>query len=353
MAEKKKRSKKKNWLEGLNPEMFYKLINSDKLYGYREFCRILEIPIAPSGSTSQSRQLDMINMLCEYEKEGSKFKFIRVRNEQDIEVFQKQLGYTQLFKYSLMQAFSCEEFQKNIQDGILFITMPKLMEMCGLVNKNFGIFRNASEHKKWVISMVHRDEFGKGVDSYNNLKRFVDVAYDVIKPIIRDSLKSMDNEHSITINKGYVLYKELDDGVSLRKRVLKGIGEGEDVFKICGDVLSEFNIEKMNDLYFGNAEKIQQYYDRCNELCKERIGYDGFYDCYAISINPQRIEYMLNVNYTQALNNAAKEKLDETKLLEEIGNKFKRNLIGATADINTTYDFNQDYQLATQKRAGN
>ena len=351
--EKKKRSKKKNWLEGLNPEMFYKLINSDKLYGYREFCRILGIPIAPSGSNSQFRQLDMINMLCEYEKEGNKFKFIRVRNEQDIEVFQKQLGYTQLFKYSLMQAFSCEEFQKNVQDGMLFITMPKLMEMCGLVNKNFGIFRNASEHKKWVISMVHRDEFGKGADSYNNLKRFVDVAYDVIKPIVRDSLKSMDNEHSITINKGYILYKELNNGVSLKKRVLKGIDDGEVVFKICGDVLSEFNIEKMNDLYFGNAEKIQQYYDRCNELCKERIGYDGFYDCYAISINPQRIEYMLNVNYTQALNNAAKEKLDETKLLEEIGNKFKRNLIGATADINTTYDFNQDYQLATQKRAGN
>lgn len=353
MTEKKKKNKKKNWLEGLNPEMFYKLINSDKLYGYREFCRILGIPIAGSGTNSQSRQLDMINMLCEYEKEGSKFKFIRVRNEQDIEVFQKQLGYTQLFKYSLMQAFSQEEFQKNIQEGILFITMPKLMEMCGLVNKNFGIFRNASEHKKWVISMVHKDEFGRGADNYNNLKRFVDVAYDVIKPIVRDSLKSMDNEHSITINKGYVLYKKLDDGVSLRKRVLKGVGEGEEVFKICGDVLSEFNIDKMNDLYFGNAEKIQQYYDRCNELCKERIGYDGFYDCYAISINPQRIEYMLNVNYTQALNNATKEKLDETKLLEEIGNKFKRNLIGATADINTTYDFNQDYQLATQERAGN
>ena len=62
MTEKKKKSKKKNWLDGLNPEGFYKLINSDKLYGYREFCRILGIPIAPSGSNSQSRQLDMINI---------------------------------------------------------------------------------------------------------------------------------------------------------------------------------------------------------------------------------------------------------------------------------------------------
>lgn len=353
MAEKNKGKKKKNWLEGLNPEAFYKLINSDKLYGYREFCRILNIPIAGSGTNSQSRQLDMINMLCEYEKEGSKFKFIRVRNEQDIEVFQEQLAYTQLFKYSLTQAFSQEEFQKNIQDGMLFITMPKLMEMCGMVNKNFGIFRNASEHKKWVISMVHKDEFGRGVDNYNNLKRFVDVAYDVIKPIVRNALKSMDNEHSITIHKGYILYKELENGVSLRKRVLKGVGEGEEVFKICGDVLSEFNIEKMNDLHFGNAEKIQQFYDRCNELCKERLGYDGFYDCYAININPKRIEYMLNVNYAQALNSRTIEKLDESKLLEEIGNKFKRNMISATTDINTPYDFDQDYKSATQKRAGN
>lgn len=350
MTEKNK--KRKNWLEGLKPEAFYKLINSDKLYGYREFCRILNIPIAGSGTNSQSRQLEMINMLCEYEKEGSKFKFIRVRNEQDIEVFQEQLSYIQLFKYSLTQAFSQEEFQKNIQDDMLFITMPKLMEMCGMVNKNFGIFRNASEHKKWIISMVHKNEFGRGVDNYNNLKRFVDVAYDVIKPIVRDALKSMDNEHSITINKGYVLYKELDNGVSLKKRVLKGINEGEEVFKICGDVLSEFNIKKMNDLYFGNTEKIQQFYDRCNELCKERLGYDGFYDCYAININPKRIEYMLNVDYTQVLNNKAKEKLNETKLLEEIANKFKKNMISATTDINTHYDFDQDYKIATQKRAG-
>jgi hypothetical protein len=349
MTDKKKRSKQKNWLEGLNPDAFYRLINSNRLYGYREFCRVLEIPIASSGSNSQLKQLNMINMLCEYEKEGSKFKFIRVRNEQDIEVFQEQLAYTQLFKYSLMRAFSQEDFQKNIQDGMLFITMPKLMEMCGMVNRNFGIFRNASEHKKWVISMVHKNEFGKGIDSYNNLKHFVDVAYDVIKPIIRNALKSMDNEHSITIHKGYVLYKELDNGVSLKKRVIKGVGEGEEVFKICGDVLSELNIEKMNDLYFGNPEKIQQFYGRCNELCKERLGYDGFYDCYAINTNPKRIEYLLNVNYAQALNDKVKEKLDEHRLLEEIGNKFKKNLISATTDINTTYDFNQDYEIATQK----
>ena len=62
---------------------------------------------------------------------------------------------------------------------------------------------------------------------------------------------------------------------------------------------------------------------------------------------------MLNVNYSQALNNRAKEKLDESKFLEEIGNRFKRNIISATTDINTEYDFDQDYKTATQERAGN
>lgn len=353
MAEKKKKSKKKDWLEGLKPEAFYKLINSDKLYGYREFCRILGIPIAPSGSTSQFRQLDMINMLCEYEKENSKFRFIRMRDERDIEVFQHQATYTHLIKCSLAKALLNEETQGKFINGILYITMPKLMEMCGMVNKNFNEIRNASNFKTWTIAMMHRDEFGKHGQGSDQLKRFVNVSYDVIKPLMRDAIKSMDNEFSLSVQRAYVAYIKKDDGHIINKHFLITSDEGKALFEICGNVLTEMDIENMRDLHFSNQHKIEQYYNRCNELCGEQLGYDGFYECYAIVLNQNRMEYMLKTSYSKALNLKVQDRLYEAKQFEELGNKFKRNLINATIALDTTYDFDQDYKSATQERAGN
>ena len=353
MAEKKKRSKKKDWLEGLKPEAFYKLINSDKLYGYREFCRILGIPIAPSGSTSQIRQLDMINMLCEYEKENSKFRFVRMRDERDIELFRCNTSYSYLIKCALAQTLLTSNYADKLVDGALFLTMPKMMEICGMVNENFNIARNANEYKRHIIALSHPDDFGKFFNNYTNLNYFIETAYGIIKSIMREALKSMDNERSLTIQRGYILYKSNDNGGTSVKRVLSFSPDGEEIERICGDVLTEMKIKRMNDLYYCDKKTSQRFYNRCNELCRERLEYDGFYNCYAMQVNERRMEYMLKTDYCKALNYRTQDRLYKAKQFDELGEKFKHNLITAMISLTTTYDFDQDYKSATKERAGN
>lgn len=353
MAEKKKKSKKKDWLEGLKPEAFYKLINSDKLYGYREFCRALGIPIAPSGSTSQLRQLDMINMLCEYEKENSKFRFVRMRDERDVELFRCKPSYSYLIKCSLAQVLLTSDYSDKLVDGALFLTMPKMMEICGMVNENFNIARRANEYKRHIIALSHPDDFGKLFNNYANLNYFIDTSYSIIKAIMRDALKAMDNERSLTIQRGYILYKSNGENSQLIKKVLSFSPDGEEIERICGEVLTEMGIKRMNDLYYSDKKTSQQFYNRCNELCQQRLGYDGFYNCYAMQVNERRMEYMLRTDYCKALNYRTQDRLYNAKQFDEIGERFKNNLIMAMINLSTPYDFDQDYKIATQERAGN
>lgn len=354
MAEKKKRGKKRDWLEGLNPDAFYKLINSDKLYGYREFCRILGIPIVASGTNSQLKQLDMINMLCEYEKENSKFRFIRMRDASDIDLFVRGSSYAYLIKCSLAQYLLSDNYSADkFVDGALFLTMSKLMEICGMVNKNFNIARIAPPYKKYLIASSHTDDFGtQAGNAYANLNYFLEASYSIIKAIVRDAIKSMDNERSITIQRGYVLYKEYEDRANVIEKVLAFSPEGREIERICGDVLTELKIKRVNDLYYRNKKTTQQFYSRCNELCRERLGYDGFYNCYALQINERRMEYMLGTSYCRALNYRVQERICNATQLNILGNKFKDNLTDAVISLNTSYDFAQDYQSAKQEKAG-
>lgn len=352
MAEKKKRGKNKNWLQGLRPNGFRELIGSKKLYRYKEVCETLGIPVLGSGTNSQIKQLDMLNMLCEYEKEKGKFRFIRIRSVEDIEVFQHQMTYTKLIKYSLAQALLKPETQERMNDGILFVPMSGIMKMCGMINENFNEIRNASDHKVLTIAMMHYEDFGKHGEAATQLKRFVRASYDVIKPLVRDAIKSMDNEMAIMVQRAYVVYKTTSDGHRITKNVLAMSDEGYELFKICGDVLTELDISNARDLYFTNRDKLDEYYRRCNELCRERLGYDEFRDCYAINLNEKRLEHMLDVKYAKALNLKVQDKLSDTKQFDELGTKFKENLINATISLDTSYDFKEDYRIAQEMRAG-
>ena len=120
------RGKDKSRIETLNIKNLYKLINDDRLYGYREFCRILEIPILNAGSASQQKQLRELNMICEYEKDGNKYRFIKIRSEDELVFYNERAIYAPLIKYIISEKFLTNECKDMMIDGILYITMSKL-----------------------------------------------------------------------------------------------------------------------------------------------------------------------------------------------------------------------------------
>lgn len=339
MSNKGKGSKSKSHIESLNINGLYNLINSDKLYGYREFCRILEIPILSSGSASQDKQLKELSMICEYEKENRKYHFIRMRTEDEIMLYNERAIYSPLIEYIISEKFCSEQCSDKMVDGILFLSMPQLLVWTGMVNENFNEIRTGDQayETRMAVHFINRGKFNTG-----DLKMFVNVSYkDILKPIMRDALKSLDNKKSITIQKGFKLFVKNIDGHILYKPVTATSSIGKEILHICAEVFTELGIKNTRELYTNKRNLSRSYYERCNEICSERLGYDGFYDCYAIIVDKSRTRYNMNVLQNE-LNKRIRDRIRNAKQLNSLSVKSKENMIDAVIALNTQYDFKDD-----------
>lgn len=337
-------------LNGLNWDKLEELIQTDKLYGYREFCRLLDLQIMSSGSGSQLRQLNELSLICEYEKINSKYRFIRMRNEDEIMLYKERSIYTPLIEYCLSEKFLELQHQNdiNFQDGILYFSMSTLMSWCGIVHENYQFLRQGYNkfEKKTAVCLKH------GFDM-QELSKFLTISYDkVLKPMIRTALKSMDNKKSIVIHKGFKIYVHTDDK-TIYKNILATSETGRQLEDIIANVYTEFGIKKIQELFFISVDKRNEIYDRCNELCKQKLGYDGFYDCYAIVINEYRTRY--NLKYLRKeLNERVQRKLLDTKILNEINYSSREDFITTMVALDSKANFEADleeyykYKLITE-----
>lgn len=343
MSKTGKGSKSESHLEDLNKDKLNELIESNQLYGYREFCRILGIKILPSGSTSQFKQLKELSMICEYEKQNRKYDFIRMRTKDEIILYNERAIYSPLIEYIVSEKFCTTECREKMEDGILYLSMPELLTWTGMVNENYNIMRREFRNYQTRLA-VHfiNHQYGGNMLNVGDMKTFLNVSYqDILKPIMRDALKSMDNRKSITIQRGYKLFKEDDKGWVTYKNVLATSDEGKEILHICSDVFSELGIKKVQELYGSKRNLSPVYYDRCNELCAERMGYDGFYDCYAIIVDQIRTAHNMDI-LLEELNKRIRERIRSSKHLNALSVNSKETMIDSVIDLKTEYNFKND-----------
>lgn len=328
-------------LEGLDWDALQKLVKTDKLYGYREFCRILNLKILGSGSSSQLKQLNELSMICEYEKVNSKYRFLRMRSSDEITLYKERSVFTPLIEYCLSEKFL--NMKKNndlhIQNGILFFSMSNLLLWCGMVHENYQFMRQGDNKfdKKLAICIKHGFNLSE-------LSKFLTVSYDnILKPIVRNALKSMDNKKSITIQKGFKVYRYVDNGRKVIKNVLATSSLGQQLEHIIADVYTEFRITNTQELFFMSNEQRQQLYDRCNFLCSSELGYDGFYDCYAIIINEYRTRYNISV-LKKELNKRTQRRILDSKFLDDIHTKSRKDFVATMIALDSNVNFRNDLE---------
>lgn len=330
------------YLKDLDMEKLRYLTTTDHFYGYREFCREISIPIKSSGSNAQIKQLGELSNICEYEKVQSKYHFIRMRTEDEIKLYKDRTKFTPLIEYCLGQKF-LDLIHSNTQyhdKNMLFLSMGSMLIWCGMVHDNFMYLQNSNGYQMYerrrVISKKH-------AWNLQDLNYFLNSSYNqVLKPIIRTALKTMDNKKSIVIHRGYKLL-ENTNGFIKYTNILNTSPQGREIERIVANVYTEFKIKNVQSTFFLPREIQNQINDRCNEICQKELGYDGFFNCYALFINEERLTYNLK-EVKDALNQNTQNRLMTAKQLDKLTNATKKEFIDTMIDVNTTENFRQDFE---------
>lgn len=340
---------KEKLLKGIKFEELQKLTKTKELLTYPKLCEKIGITNFPSNSTKRIKQLTELGMVCEYEKKNRKYQIIYLRSESEIWLYQKREHFISLFEYCISEKF-LQKYQNdnlNIENQILFFTIPTLLEWCGIIHPNYLNLKKYKGNKKDTVGIC----FKYGIEP-DYLTDFMNISYQsVLKPLIRTALKSLDNKHAIVIHKGFKIYTYTKNKV-IYKNILGTSELGQQLEHIIAQGYTKYNIKKSQDLFFAGEAMCHDFYDWCNKQCKKQLGYDGFFDCYAIVINPERAKATLQQLQTE-LNHHIQQRFLDSVTMKVIPQRQRNALIQLLVDLESDIDVlseieeYQKYKLAT------
>lgn len=317
-----------NSLQTLDYSALKQMISKKKEITYAGLCKLLNIP--QLSGNSKIKQLNQLDSICEYEKRGTKYLFLKMRSMEEMNLYNNRSIYVPYIEYIISQLF----YKEGKKDNIIFFNTMELLFWCNMVNQNYKEVKSSNDFSKIAVCVMNNFNLAE-------LNFFIDNTYEkILKPIVRSALKSMDNKKSITINKGYKLYSR-SDGWTKYKEVLSTSYEGKVLSQIEADCYTELGIKSTTELMFNKKNLKAKYRALANEKCKDLLGYDGFYNCYAMVVNTQRIQYNIT-ELKKELNQKIKNRVLTAKSLDTLTNVNRKIFIDAMIDEKTEYDFKTD-----------
>lgn len=181
-------------LEGINIEVLKELSETHEELNYSKLCEKLNIK--KYGGNAKKEQLKDLEALCSYRVESKPTRYI-IEEYYDgaLEILDRMKG--RFVPY--VEAILCSYLS---QEETIYLTTRQLAEIAKLANVNFFI----------ALPYQNRRRIGKAMQYDEvNFTAFIDRTYDsVIRPIIRNTLASMQRRNIININSAY-RYKKAGD----------------------------------------------------------------------------------------------------------------------------------------------
>ena len=244
-------------LEGINIEVLKELSETHEELNYSKLCEKLNIK--KYGGNAKKEQLKDLEALCSYRVESKPTRYI-IEEYYDgaLEILDRMRG--RFVPY--VEAILCSYLS---QEETIYLTTRQLAEIAKLANVNFFI----------ALPYQNRRRIGKAMQYDEvNFTAFIDRTYDsVIRPIIRNTLASMQRRNIININSAY-RYKKAED----------------EVFRYCSsdsdlgrDLLSIENMVK-DEIGCGGQDFLTRYqwaefYRVADIRAKELLGIETFCRC--------------------------------------------------------------------------
>lgn len=282
---------------------------------YKQLCNNLGLKYTTGNS--KNSQLKELYSYCDYQKNGTRYIITKIFDEP------KQIKDARMTTAPKIELILMSELSQI--KGSLFATNKELLRLCYIINNNYYDVLSNKDKNSIILSEKYNFD-----DSFF---KYIDRAYDILKPTLISALNSMSKRKEINISTGYRIKRK--DGSILCVSVSPNDDIGKKIFEIQGDALVELNMRSFNDFYSDkNPHKIRlkEYYDLCNDKLKQecqnneywiRNGWTdfvSFYQCYAITLNHNKIKYDLEkeLKAKSDLNEMIKDKLHTTKRLQDM-----------------------------------
>ena len=280
-------------LENINIDELKKLAETHEPLNYSKLCERLNIK--KYTSNSKTAQLKDLEALCSYRVESRPTRYI-IEEYYDgaLEILDRMRG--RFVPY--VEAILCSYLA---QEETIYLTTRQLAEIAKLANVNFFI----------ALPYQNRRRIGKAMQ-YNeaDFGLFIDRTYDsVIRPIIRNTLTSMQRRNIININSAYRYKKAEDEG-----------------FRYCSsdsdlgrDLLSIENMVK-DEIGCGGQDFLTRYqwaefYRMADIRAKELLGIETFCRCKQI-VSTKAIATKNLHDIALRLNNNVIDRINELPTLQ-------------------------------------
>ena len=322
-------------LTGLNKNNLTSLVDSGESLSYKDLCKRLNIEYIAMGGSKNS-QLIQLDSIVEYHKRGTRYEMIRFREPEEKLLYERRSEYIPYIELILSELLKDNTLNED-SERVVFLSTMELLDYCNMVNNNYKVIKSETAFNKAAIASINNFHMSE-------LNIFVDVTYNsILKPIITTALKNMDNKKSIVLNKGYKAYYKSGTW-SEYENILSTSTKGRVLSSIEADAFTELDIKDSKDLFLKGGTVVKQYYALCNNKCKEILGYDGFFNCYALVINKNRINY--NVRRLQGeLNDKIKHRVLTSKSLDLLSNTSRKVFTEAMIEDDTRFDFKEDIDM--------
>ena len=280
-------------LEGINIEVLKELSETHEELNYSKLCEKLNIK--KYGGNAKKEQLKDLEALCSYRVESKPTRYI-IEEYYDgaLEILDRMKG--RFVPY--VEAILCSYLS---QEETIYLTTRQLAEIAKLANVNFSI----------ALPYQNRRRIGKAMQYDEvNFTAFIDRTYDsVIRPIIRNTLASMQRRNIININSAY-RYKKAED----------------EVFRYCSsdsdlgrDLLSIENMVK-DEIGCGGQDFLTRYqwaefYRMADIRAKELLGIETFCRCKQI-VSTKAIATKNLYEIALRLNNNVIDRINELPTLQ-------------------------------------
>lgn len=298
------------------------MLEENKQYTYKQICEILNLQ--KKTGNAKKKQLRELSKYYDYKKNGSKFYINKIlTNKQFLEEVIKRNNTCENIEHILMTILSVGE------DKTYYTSNKELLLVCYAINNNYYSILNDKFHNSYSV----KKHFGFD----ESFILYVEETYDILKPMLKTALKSMESKKEISVNKGYKICS--------KDKIIDCVSETDDLgkklFKIQGDVMTELGIKNEQELFGKKIYLQNKYYELCNKKAKDiDDSIDKFYQCYVIVTNVDKIKYDL-LQEKEELNQKIYNKVHSTKVLRNLS----YNQIDKWFNVLHTKQGEKDYEI--------
>ena len=283
---------------------------------YKQICGIMQEEEL-RGGTNRNKQLKRWRQYYDIEKNGKYYYIIKKYNDDELQLIENHGKYTTYIENILIHKLS----QVNEQE--ISLTYRELFEGLFMVNKDYYKAKyNKHDYFEQITcpSLQNKEDI---IES--NMGLFFGISSRLLKRILDDSIKSMENRRLLIANKSFRLYKKENNKIISHECDTDEINK---ILNIQNRIMNKYGIEKIQQTYYFDWNTRNKFYDDINDCIKKELGYTFYCNSIKFILSDEGLQREYQKTLTaKKLNNNIQNKLLTSKEMEIISKSLNEQFV--------------------------